>query len=163
MLLYSPFKMFSKLPSSPGVLEVCKCWIHECPSYQRLSAAFFMCVFTWTSYLSQWKWKRSEMLWGILNCRKWYLKLMGLRNQKRSVFIVHSPMKIAKFEMCLYSYLLLAAQIALDIPIIVHLIQNKTLRTNVGVEFFPSSHGNSKPHLYFSSFVMTMIYIWIVD
>ena len=89
--------MFSKLPSSPGVLEVCKCWIHECPSYQRLSAVFF----TWTSYLSQWKWKRSEMLWGILNCRKWYLKLMGLRNQKRSVFIVHSPMKIAMFEMCL--------------------------------------------------------------
>ena len=159
MLLYSPFKMFSKLPSSPGVLEVCKCWIHECPSYQRLSAVFF----TWTSYLSQWKWKRSEMLWGILNCRKWYLKLMGLRNQKRSVFIVHSPMKITKFEMCLYSYLLLAAQIALDIPIIVHLIQNKTLRTNVGVEFFPSSHGNSIPHLYFSSFVMTTIYIWIVD
>jgi len=66
---------------------------------------------------------------------------MGLRNQKRSVFIVHSPMKITKFEMCLYSYLLLAAQIALDIPIIVHLIQNKTLRTNVGVEFFPSSMG----------------------
>ena len=101
-----------------------ECWIHKCPSYQRLSAAFFICVFIWTSYLSQWRWKISEMLWGILNCRKWYLKLTGLQNQKRSVFIVHSPVKIAKFEMCLCSHLLLAAQIALDIPIIVHLIQN---------------------------------------
>lgn len=120
----------------------------------------FWVFLNWTLYPSQRNWKGSKMLSGTVNRRKWFLKLMGLQNQKRSVFThLQQPLKVWH----VFGLVLLpAAQIALEIPIITSYDSKQTVKMNTSTNFL-FSHGNGARHLNLLSFVMTWVSVWVLD
>lgn len=120
----------------------------------------FWVFLNWTLYPSQRNWKGSKMLSGTVNRRKWFLKLMGLRNQKRLVFThLEQPLKVWH----VFGLVLLpAAQIALEIPIITSYDSKQTVKMNTSTNFL-FSHGNGARHLNLLSFLMTWVSVWVLD